>query len=112
MALAIKVLGFGQLTTTSVTDLLVVSPVPTGKAQIIKTMRFVNTSTSTSSSVNVCLTRSIVDRQVSPKNVSVAPNAMYLDDSELTLEAADKLRASLSATGTVDYVISGIERDA
>ena len=40
MALAIKVLGFGQLTTTSIVDLLVVSPVPTGKAQIVKTMRF------------------------------------------------------------------------
>ena len=96
MAIAIKVLGFGQLTSTSLADLLVVSPVPNGKAQIVKAMRFVNTSSSSSILVNVVLTRAGTDRQLSPKNLGVAPGAMYLDDIEITLEASDKLRGSLS----------------
>lgn len=112
MALAIKVLGFGQLTATGLTDLLVTTPVATGKAIIVKTMRFVNTNTTTSRTLNVVLTRSSVDRQVSPKTVSLAPGAMYMDDNELTIEAGDKLRGQLDATGTVDFVLSGIERDA
>ncbi len=111
MALAIRVLGFGQLTSTTEADLSTVA-VPTGKAQIVKAMRFVNTSASASIGLNVFLSHSGSERQISPKNVNVAPGAQYIDDTELTLEAGDKVRGSLSATGTVDYVISGIERDA
>jgi hypothetical protein len=111
MALAIRVLGFGQMTTNLVIDLSTVA-VPTGKAQIVKAMRFVNTSTSTSIGLNVLISHSSSQRQISPKPVTIAPGAMYIDDTEFTLEAGDKVQGSLSATGTVDYVISGIERDA
>jgi hypothetical protein len=111
MALAIKVIGMAQLTSTTEADLSFAA-VPTGKAQIVKSMRFVNTSTTTAVGVSVYLSHGGSERLVSPKNVSLPPGGAYIDDTEITLEATDKLRGALSATGTVDYVISGVERDA
>ena len=111
MALALKVLGMGQLTATSEAD-IVSQAVPSGKAQIVKAMRFVNTSTSNTVGVSVYISHNASERLVSPKSVTVPPSGAYIDDTEITLEAGDKLRAALSATGTVDYVVSGVERDA
>jgi len=111
MALAIRVFGMGQLTNTTEHDLHTVA-VPTGKAQIVKAMRLVNTSTTTSIAINIFLSHGGGERLVSPKNLGLDPGAAYIDDTELTLEAGDKLVGSLSATGTVDYVVTGIERDA
>ena len=113
MALAIRVLGFGDLTTvtTSKQDLHTTS-VPNGKAQIVKAMRFYNTSTSALVGINVFLTHGGTDKQISPTNLTLQPGATFIDDTEITLEQGDKLRGNLSATGTVNFVISGIERDA
>jgi hypothetical protein len=110
MALTIKTIGFGQVNQTGGQDLS--SAVQSGKAQIVKAMRFVNTNTSSSVILNVLLTHGGTDRQISPKNMSLAPGAAYIDDTEVTLETNDKIRGSVSSGGTVDYVISGIERDA
>ena len=111
MALAVKVIASSQLTSILTTDLFI--PVVAGKAQIVKSMRFANTSTSAAVTLNLYFTRSSgPDRQIGPKNLSIPAGQIYTDDTEITLEAGDRLRGSVSSGGVVDYVISGIERDA
>ena len=47
------------------------------------------------------------------KDMTLAAGAMYVDDDEITLEATHKSKATLSGSGgPVEYVISGIQRDA
>ena len=109
MGLTIKVIGIGQLTATSMN---LTSAVPAGKAQIVKSMRFVNTGSSTPG-LCVYLKHGTADpRLVAPKNVLMTPNAAYIDDTELNLEAGDYLTGVLSVSGTVDFVITGVQRDA
>src|SRR5688572_1797657 len=111
MALSVKVIGCNRLTSVMAADLFL--PVIAGKAQIVKSMRFANTSASTAVTLNVYFTRSTgPDRQIGPKNLSIPAGQVYVDDSEITLEAGDRIRGSVSTGGAVDYVISGIERDA
>ena len=88
-------------------------PVVTGKAQIIKSMRFANTSTTAAVTLNLYFARlSGFDRQIGPKNLSIPAGQLYVDDSEITLEAGDRIKGTVSSGGAVDYLISGIERDA
>jgi hypothetical protein len=111
MALAVKVIACSQLTSAVNTDLS--APVVAGKAQIIKSMRFANTNASAAVTLNVYFTRSTgPDRQIGPKNLSIPAGQLYVDETEITLEQGDRIRGSVSFGGAVDYVISGIERDA
>lgn len=111
MALAVKVIASNQLISIAATDLFV--PVIAGKAQIIKSMRFANTSATAAVTLNIYFTRSTgPDRQIGPKNLSLPAGQIYVDETEITLEQGDRIRGWVSSGGAVDYVISGIERDA
>ena len=114
MALTIKMLADGQIgpNPNTVYDLNSSTGVPDGKAWIVKNMRFCNTD-KVAQTLNLCYVRSgSTPRQISAKDLSVAPGAMFIDDQELTLGAGDKLQAKTSPGSKFDYVISGVERDA
>jgi hypothetical protein len=113
MAVTIKALANGQLTQTSATNLYPTSGFAV-KAAIVKTMRFVNTSDTASATLDIYFLRSGGStRQISPKSLNLPPHGMYVDDSDLTLEAAlDAIQAKTSSGGTIDYVLSGVERDS
>ena len=111
MALSVKVIACSQL--TSVVNMDLFTPVVAGKSQIIKTMRFANTNAAVAVTLNVYFTRATgPDRQIGPKNLSIPAGQIYVDETEITLEAGDRIRGAVSIGGTVDYLISGIERDA
>lgn len=109
MAISIKVIASNQLNSIVATDLF--TPVLNGKTQIIKSIRFANPSASAAVTLNVYFARSTgPNRQIAPKNLIIPAGNIYVDESEITLEAGDRIRASVSG-GVVDYIISGIERD-
>ena len=119
MALEVKQIGAGSVN-ASVTDSELLNgsgftsnAVASGKALIVKNIRLVNTHSTTA--INVTLNANIggTNRKVSPAEVSLAPKQMYMDDQEITLETGNKLRLTTgSGGGPVDFVISGIMRDA
>ena|SRR5436190_19251622 len=117
MAIQIKQLYKGQLGSTEA-DLY--GP-GSGKAAIVKNIRLVNTGGS-AVTVNLFLKRAAAASgagggfRIAPKDMSLAPGAAFIDDSEVTLEyisssSIDFIRGIASAATTVDCVISGVERD-
>lgn len=117
MAIKIKSLYKGPLSGTQ-EDLY---PVPVGKDAIIKSIRLVNTGT-TAAVVDLYVRRGSGDAyRIAPKGLTIGPNSMYVDDNELTLEgdatalgSSDRVQGILNsgaASGAVECVISGVERD-
>jgi hypothetical protein len=117
MAIAIKQLYKAQLG-ASEADLY--GP-GSGKAAIVKSIRLVNTGSS-AVTVNLWVKRAAAGSgsgggfRITPKDLSLAPGAAFIDDSEVTLEyisssGIDFIRGAASAATTVDCVMSGIERD-
>ena len=115
MSLLIRQLGAGNVNvTTADQPLLNTNPVATGKAIIVKSIRLVNKSTTNSVTINLnaYVGSSPANRQIAPVDLTLAPKAMYVENDELTLEAGHKLLMTLSGTSpTVDFVVSGVERD-
>jgi hypothetical protein len=119
MALSIKPLGNGTIgTDTSTQQLLTASgytsgAVPTGKAVIVKNVRFVNLGTAKRTLTVTYLASGGSAKAVSPSAVALPPGAMLTLDDELMLGAGDKLQAAMgeSGTSTVDFVVGGVERD-
>jgi hypothetical protein len=100
MALEIKLLGAGIFDPSSASPkkLLADSPVASGKAVIVKTVRLVNTC-SAALAFDIYLTTGSTPTDVariSPKSLSLAPGAMYVDDSEITLEYNYGLRIDVT----------------
>jgi hypothetical protein len=115
MALTVKLLAEGTVGTlaNTVYDLNTSTGVPSGKAWIIKSMRFTNNDTAVQKINVYCLRTSSVARQISPVDLTVGAGGMAIDDAEVTLAAGDKIQAKVSVAGNkFDYVLSGIERDA
>ena len=116
MALTVKILADGTVGTlaNTVYDLITATVgVPSGKAWIVKNMRFTNNDTAAQTLDIFCLRSGGTARQISPKAMTVGAGYMAIDDSEITLAAGDKLQAKVSVAGNkFDYLISGIERDA
>ena len=111
MALTIKVLGFGTLTGTTLTALTSITQAT--KALVVKNIIFTNGPTST---VNLDITV----RQGSTDNYIVRAqpivgNGQFVFDKELTLNLnnanVESVFAKLSASGGIDYVVNGLERD-
>jgi hypothetical protein len=92
-------------------ELPTASGVPPGKAQIVKSMRMVNGNATTAATVNVYL-NSGTENLASPKDLSLGPGQMYVDDSEIALEEGHKLKLVVTGAGPVHFAVSGIERDA
>lgn len=109
MAIEIKALANNQLSNTQGA----LYTVPAGKTAIVKSMRFVNTNDTTSYTMKIYYKRnSGTARLILPKDLSIAPKALVLDNDEITMEAGDEIRGEASTTNVIDYVISGIQRDA
>jgi len=111
MAITIKHLKDGTVPVT--TAAAIVDAVATGKTVIVKNMRFVNTGSGVAT-LNVYFKASSggTGRRILPKDLSIAPGALIVEEAELTLEAGNLVEAVVPSGNTVDYVISGIERDA
>src|SRR2546423_15193231 len=100
MALTVKCLKNGALGTTSPGTLYTIS---SGKAQILKSIRLVNTTGSgiTITDFKVTVSGGSTTR-VLPPNMSIPPNSVFVDDSEITLGPSDSVAAYASASG-IDY---------
>ena len=113
MAIAVKQLARGAL--TSAQDLYTT---PINKTAIVKSIRLVNT-TSAAVTVNLYLRRGSSGTQyrIGPVSMSLPANSLYVDETEITLEGGATAgttddRIYGSASDTVHFVLSGIERDA
>jgi len=110
MALTVKNLAEGQLGTGTAGTLYTVGG---GKAAIVKSMRVVNRDTVVRTfSLYFKLNGGSASRLVSPSALSLAPGAAYIDDTEISLGTSDQIQGDGSVASKLDYVISGIERDA
>jgi hypothetical protein len=114
MAITVKSLAKGTLGTSEGN----VYTTPVNKTTIVSSIRLVNTGTGTAV-VNLLIRRgnSGTTYRIAPKDLSLPPNAAYMDDAEVTLEGGatagttdDQIRG-ISTTSGVDFVLSGIERD-
>lgn len=111
MALIIRQLGSGTINASGTADPLG-DAVATAKARIIKSMRFVNTHATANATLNIYIVAAAGQKLISPSNLSLGPGQMYVDDSELTLEATHKIKVTVGSTGgPVDWVVSGVDRD-
>ena len=114
----IKMIGSGQISAGGGSvELPGASGVSNGKAQIVKSMRIVNKHATDPVTLNIYVNSGgdPTEKLVSPQNLSLAAGQMYVDDSEIVLEATHKLKVAVTTgtgVGPVHYVISGIERDA
>lgn len=120
MAFIVKSLAYGQLTSTSDTNLY---PEGSGtfatKAAVVKNMRFVNTGSSAATLLLKVKRDTPSDtRRLTAGPVTIPPKGLLIIDDELTLEgnsaSGTERYAILGATssgGTLDYVISGLERE-
>ena len=119
MALGLKALGDDEINSTSAVVLGTGNnSVSSGKAWLIKNIRFVNKDTTDSAVVNVYLrhTTGGTDRSIS-ETIVMPPGTMFVYDVELTIEYGDSVRAKAVkvSNGTailVDFYLSGVERDA
>ena len=110
MALTVKNLGEGQLGTGTAGTLYTVGA---GKAAIVKSIRVVNRDTSPRTfNLYFKLNGGSGSRLVSPSAISLTPGAAYVDDTEITLAVSDQIQGDGSVASKLDYVVSGIERDA
>lgn len=119
MAVQIKSLKTGVLPSANPVVEADLYPVPLNKTAIVKSIRLVNTGNGTAT-INLFVRRATggTSYRIAPKDLSLAPGVAFIDDSEVTLEGlgvvdtGDRVRGMASPTGsTVDYVISGVERD-
>jgi len=109
MALTVKSLANGQLGTASQGTLYTV---PSGRAAIVKNIRVANTDTS-ARTFNLWFKLSGgTARLISASAMSLGAGQLAIDDQEITLGAADQILGDASVANKLDYVISGIERDA
>lgn len=99
MALTVKLLKDGALSGTAVTY----SP-GTGKGAVIKSIVLTNKVGSVGTA-----TVKLASRDVCPPGINIPGNGTLVLDFELTLSNSDTL--SITGTGTVDCLVSGIERD-
>lgn len=116
MAILIKQLGVGEITSATLGTLYTApNTSPNIRAAIVKGMRFVNTS-ATAVQLNVYVQKvGAADadrRRILPKNLSLAVGALLEDGAEITLDPGDRIRAEGEASKTIDWVLSGVERDA
>jgi hypothetical protein len=115
MAIQIKSLKTQALPTPTEADVYIV---PLNKAAIVKGIRLVNIGAA-SATINLFVRRATTGNsyRIVPKDLTLAPGAAFIDDSEITLEGLttangeDRIRGAANSGATVDCVISGIERD-
>jgi len=86
------------------------------KSALVKNIRFVNTGSSSATVLlKVKQDTPTATRQLTP-TITIPPNACLVIDDEVTLQGntnSGTLRQAIliTSTGSIDYVISGFERD-
>lgn len=97
-------------------DLYVVPSTPPMTA-LISNIRLANTHTSTVQ-ITLYFTRPTLPpnpyprrRLLTPVNMSLPANSIYVDDHELAMEKGDKIQAVASVGGVIQYLINGVERE-
>jgi hypothetical protein len=111
MAVSIKSLARDQLPTAQA-DLYQAPAGATPKSAIVKNMRFVNVGSETAT-INVWFKRGSDGTafRILPKDMAIAPGQLVIENEEVTMESDDRIQGQVNEGGTVDYVISGVERD-
>ena len=115
MALTLKLLGTGQITTTS--EVNITQNTQTTKALLVKNVILTNLAgTAASLEIYVKKGGAGTSWQIAPKPVTVPANGQIILDTELTLNlnsaSFETLYGKFNAgSGTVDFVANGIERD-
>ena len=114
MAMYVKTLNDGQLGNTAKGTTLYV--VPSGKAAVIKNFRLANNEASTARTVNIYYLRSGLSdtnaRLILQRGLSITAGNVVVDANELTMAAGDKIIGDASVANMIDFVVSGVERDA
>lgn len=87
----------------------------TKKAAIVKSIRLANTHTAT---VKVTLyfmrpnsSGAYRRRLLTPVDLPLTANYVYIDDSEITLEPGDRIQGKADYGAVIQYLISGVERE-
>ncbi len=125
MALTIKVLANNVLSTVLTNNITAPLYMPAtatpAKVAIVKAWRFTNTGT-TPVKINAYFQKNVANtggvfltsaaRRILPKDLVLAPGYSAVDDVDLTLGSGDGLFAVSDTATAVDYVVSGVERDA
>jgi len=111
--ITVKTLAEGQLGTTAWGVLYTVSG---GKSAIVRNFRFGNREAATTRTMNLYylksgLTASTSARLILPAALSIAAGNIVIENNELTMAEGDQIVGNASGAN-VDYVISGIEREA
>src|SRR5262245_47573271 len=87
------------------------------RAAILKSIRLVNKHATAIVKVTLWFNRPNANGQnrrllLTPADMPLLPNFVYIDDSEITLDPGDKIQCKADTGGVVQYLISGLERDA
>jgi len=105
MAVQILSLANGQLNLAT-TDMYASTAITT----IVKSIRLVNTG-SLPITINLYFLLNLgTARRIAPVNMTIPAGGLAIDDQEITMGPGDKVRGDASSGGTVDFVISGIQR--
>ncbi len=110
MSMVIKLLANGPITSATPAALYTVPSTSLGA--IVNNIRIVNTHATTNVTVNVYLTPSPGSTQYRISKLNEALNAkkMIIIKPEITMGPSDKIELVVSATPTLDFVISGSEQ--
>src|SRR5947208_2996818 len=85
------------------------------RAAIVKAIRIANTHTA-NVKITLYVNRPNASglnrrRLLTPADMTLGPNQVYVDESELTLEPGDKIQAKADVGSVIQYWITGLERD-
>jgi hypothetical protein len=86
------------------------------KGAIVSSLRLINTHATNTAKVTLYFNRPNTGGQsrrrlLTPADMELPPNYMYIDDAEITLEPGDKIQGKADTAGAVQFLISGVERD-
>src|SRR4051812_22745740 len=94
--------------------------VASGKVQMVTDIRLVNKHASQAATLNVSVYKTIAGTPpteelvsaVGPKDLSLGPGQLYVDDGEIVLVSGQFIKIAASAVGgPIGCVASGVERD-
>ena len=84
------------------------------KAAIVKNIILTNTDASAFATANLYVQQGAgTKRQISPKDLQIAPGEQVVLDVEITLDLSsgpDKIRGAKTGSAAVEYVINGFEQ--
>ena len=109
--------SFNIIPTANVVYELYATPnaVPTVRAAVVRAIRLVNTHTAP---VKVTLYYNKPNasgqnrrRLLTPVDMVLPPNFVYIDDTEITMDPGDGIQAKAETAAVIQYLISGMERD-